>query len=590
VEQPSERILKIRTWPFTVFSLVMLVPIILIIADPTPRSTGQRWGTVFFILIGATFIFLIPKIIATPELMLSSDGFETRNWFGIRTFVRWLDIDKIEDFSVGYGPNLMFTAIPTKSYQHKNRGRIPNIAGIKYQLFRSIILEHWENAKQRQAQQQANQLLIQTETVDADKAFELAELLARSADPRQALEWYQRAGHAGNDQARLQYGVRQGDEEGVRWVQQLAEGSDALAREAKTHIPGLLIGLARKTSAGLLDKPLPTTAQTGLEQYRQMAINGSREVQRDLGIRLQQDFAPSFQKEAQKWLEWAARRGDIEAIETLHPLERPAWLHRLPHVLGVWVLLALLIAVVAREFMIGGFKPSVALLQAFGATSFDALQRGETWRVLTAPLLHGDPRHIMYNGFALFLFGQILERRTGLTSLLTCFVITGITGSLASSFLGPHNVVSVGASGAIFGLMGFLITHGITNNNDWRKQLQAYAPLVLINLFGAVFVAHVDHFAHAGGFLGGLVLGLLWSHPPMPVRTALLTLSVLALGTGGIFTLLRQPGLSLLDSVGNTVGTYCVVLSDGPKPELIPTSLTPLEAPYGVRLVPCPSK
>jgi membrane associated rhomboid family serine protease len=458
----------------------MLVPAIFLISDPTPSITGLRWWVVFFECIAAMMVFLIPRVIDTPELKLSSEGFEYQAWFGNKTHVSWLQVTACDDFSNGYGSQLMYTTSPTGFQQRGPRKIIPNIAAIKFPLFRSIILEYWENAKQRQAQQQANQLLMQTETIDADKAFELAELLSRSADPKKALEWYQRAGQAGNHQARLQYGLRQGDDKGVLWVHQLAEGSDALAREAKTHLPGLLIGLARKTSAGPLDEPLPKTAQTGLEQYRQMAINGSREVQYDLGIRLQQDFASSFQSEARQWLERAARRGDVNAIEKLRPLERPIWLQRLPRTLGVFSLLALLITVMAREFMIGGFKPDVAVLQAFGATSFEALQRGETWRVLTAPLLHGDLRHIAYNSLALFFFGLLLERRTGLSSLLTCFVFAGIIGSLASSFLGPHNIVSVGASGAIFGLMGFLITHGILSSDDWRKQLQAYAPLALI--------------------------------------------------------------------------------------------------------------
>ena len=126
----------------------------------------------------------------------------------------------------------------------------------------------------------------------------------------------------------------------------------------------------------------------------------------------------------------------------------------------IWALLGVLAAVFTVELLFGvdhggsAFEPSVGTLIALGGLNGTlVLHDGEWYRLFSAPLLHGGMVHLGMNGLALLISGGLLERLVGRAWLLALFAIGALGGSLMSLAINPPTLVSVGASGAIMGLL-----------------------------------------------------------------------------------------------------------------------------------------
>lgn len=147
---------------------------------------------------------------------------------------------------------------------------------------------------------------------------------------------------------------------------------------------------------------------------------------------------------------------------------------------------------------------------AFGALEPDLVRAGEWWRLFTAALLHGSNMHLFVNCFMLYQLGRLAENIFGRMGLFVLFVGAAVTGCLFSAFVGGH--MSVGASGGVMGLVGACIAFGLRHRKRIPEFLRSlfgstlyfYAALVLLM---GVFPS-VDGWGHAGGALGGALLGL----------------------------------------------------------------------------------
>ncbi len=196
-----------------------------------------------------------------------------------------------------------------------------------------------------------------------------------------------------------------------------------------------------------------------------------------------------------------------------------------------FLILAVLAAVFVAEqvYAIGPrgplLRPSLATLQALGGVDrMLVLTQGEWYRLFTAPLLHADFTHILFNGIALVMAGFLLERLVGRAWFFAFFLIGALGGSLMSIALNPADMVSVGASGAIMGLLAaayvssFRLPPG--SKARWWIQLGAARLLVPALLpLAASGGTHVDYGAHFGGMLsGGLVALLLLRSWPETAR------------------------------------------------------------------------
>jgi membrane associated rhomboid family serine protease len=164
---------------------------------------------------------------------------------------------------------------------------------------------------------------------------------------------------------------------------------------------------------------------------------------------------------------------------------------------------------------------SVRSLIAFGASSRDlVVGSGQWWRIAMAPLLHASTSHVVGNSVALAFVGLRLEPTIGRGWFLLIFVVSGIGGEVGSLIGNPPGIPSVGASGAITGLIGALFVMSFNPYADLDQQrrmrktalrfgVPALAPLA----WGAS--GGVDYFGHAGGAVAGaatgMVICLMWS-------------------------------------------------------------------------------
>jgi len=157
------------------------------------------------------------------------------------------------------------------------------------------------------------------------------------------------------------------------------------------------------------------------------------------------------------------------------------------------------------------FNPSVMALFKLGATGATLWAEGLWWTPLTAIYLHGDVLHILFNVLWIRQLGPAVEQLYGQGRLVVIFTLSGVLGFVVSNFVGIP--FTIGASGAIFGLLGALIAYG-------RRRGGAFGALVLreyglwaiiLFIYGFLPGTSVNNWAHGGGFVGGFVAGLVLS-------------------------------------------------------------------------------
>jgi len=164
--------------------------------------------------------------------------------------------------------------------------------------------------------------------------------------------------------------------------------------------------------------------------------------------------------------------------------------------------------VFAWEVANGALQSKQSIIAA-GALARDNVLQGEAWRLFTPMFLHGSPDHLIGNMIALYILGMALEHAVGFSQMLLLYFVSGLTGSLASMALSPGP--SVGASGAIFGVMAgvtiFLYTH--QQRFHVRDKRISFVLIVwaLFTIVTGLASPYVDNAAHAGGFLGGMLMG-----------------------------------------------------------------------------------
>lgn len=154
------------------------------------------------------------------------------------------------------------------------------------------------------------------------------------------------------------------------------------------------------------------------------------------------------------------------------------------------------------------FSPLGSPLIQAGAKQGEAIFLfGEWWRLITAVYLHGNLLHLGMNAYSLSMLGPFIEHEIGPRKLLVVYTLTGIGSFAISSWWNPR-IPSLGASGAIFGLIGFGVVYGRRSASTRLRGASSY--LLQWALLGAlmIFMGGIDHAAHVGGFAVGCLLGL----------------------------------------------------------------------------------
>ena len=167
------------------------------------------------------------------------------------------------------------------------------------------------------------------------------------------------------------------------------------------------------------------------------------------------------------------------------------------------IFINVLICFVANYFIATGNIDLFTLL----ANNRDLVKEGEIYRLITSAFLHQNLFHLLFNMYALHVIGSQVESFVGKWKYLLIYLVSAITASLLSCVI--NTGWSLGASGAIFGLMGMLLYFGLFYRLYLDKALKTQiVPLILMNLGLGFVISGIDNAAHIGGLFGGFLISM----------------------------------------------------------------------------------
>ena len=177
----------------------------------------------------------------------------------------------------------------------------------------------------------------------------------------------------------------------------------------------------------------------------------------------------------------------------------------------ITVLLVAINVVMFVGLSVTGGSNDATNLYRWGAKFGPAIQNGDWYRLVLPVVLHAGWMHIAANTFALVIFGPRLEREFGWLAFLATYVVSGVCAVAASYLVSPS--LSVGASGAIFGIVGAYGTYLVRNRNEFgvsvNPLIMNLAIVLVINILLGLFIPGIDQGAHLGGLIAGVAIGWL---------------------------------------------------------------------------------
>lgn len=183
------------------------------------------------------------------------------------------------------------------------------------------------------------------------------------------------------------------------------------------------------------------------------------------------------------------------------------------------IIMGVLLAVFVAEIIYGIARyntwmsftdTDIHVLVDMGAKVNVLIAAGDFWRLFTAMLLHDGIIHLLFNLYALFALGPLLEAYVGPARFLAIYVLGGLFGSLLSYALSSSP--SVGASGAIFGIIGATTVYFFRYRHNLGPQgraiLQNMVVVIIINLVFGFTAGFIDNWGHIGGLIGGAIVAV----------------------------------------------------------------------------------
>ena len=205
------------------------------------------------------------------------------------------------------------------------------------------------------------------------------------------------------------------------------------------------------------------------------------------------------------------------------PLHTPFWTYALLAAIGLMFLLETTLPMFIDQILpylpadYAGLQPANFsggstnnyVLILLGANFRPLILQGQVWRFFTSMFLHIGLTHLFFNAYALFIFGVEMERVFGKARFLTIYILSGLLASFASFALGSA-VLSAGASGAIFGVVGmeaaYFFKHKDILGKAGKNRLINVGVIVAINLMFGFSQPGIDNMAHIGGLISGALL------------------------------------------------------------------------------------
>lgn len=246
-------------------------------------------------------------------------------------------------------------------------------------------------------------------------------------------------------------------------------------------------------------------AKSELEQ-RGRIFSEEEIVQLQKKLDEKKQLAIEEEKEFEESMNHTAEKGNVKVTWSDYAsMFKPSKGYSVTPILVVLNLLYFLILVFAGANII---SPDAELLYNAGGNLGVATVNGQWWRLVTGMFIHGGIMHLLMNMYALIYIGLMLEPILGKARFISAYILTGIVASITSIAIHPQ-IVSVGASGAIFGMFGVylaLLTTNIIPKETRKATLLNILVYVALNLANGM-KAGIDNAAHVGGLISGIVIG-----------------------------------------------------------------------------------
>ena len=143
-----------------------------------------------------------------------------------------------------------------------------------------------------------------------------------------------------------------------------------------------------------------------------------------------------------------------------------------------------------------------------GAKVNDLISAGQYYRFVSCMFLHGGILHLAVNMYSLYAIGPMVEKVYGKVKYIAIYFVAGVCSSIFSYIFSTG--VSVGASGAIFGLLGAVLVFAIKSKGKTGNVfIKNILSVIFVNILIGITLPNIDNFAHVGGLLGGIVISFL---------------------------------------------------------------------------------
>jgi rhomboid protease GluP len=200
------------------------------------------------------------------------------------------------------------------------------------------------------------------------------------------------------------------------------------------------------------------------------------------------------------------------------------------------------------------FVPTFEDLVHWGGNVKFLVLEGEYWRLITANFLHVGLFHLAFNMYALLYVGLLLEPIIGKYKVFLAYIVTGVIGAIVSLWWTDVLIVSVGASGAIFGLYGVfvaLLTTNLLSIENRKGSLVSIGIFIVYNLLYGMKEG-IDNASHVGGLVSGLALGYAYFPAIVSEKAGKKSFSSVLIGV----SIILVGGYYLLINSSNAFGTY----------------------------------
>ncbi|MGR3741629.1 rhomboid family intramembrane serine protease [Companilactobacillus sp. DQM5] len=178
-----------------------------------------------------------------------------------------------------------------------------------------------------------------------------------------------------------------------------------------------------------------------------------------------------------------------------------------------YTLLAIQVFVFILETVNGGSNNPITLIQYGAKTNIAISQNNQFWLFVTPMFVHIGFTHILINSLTLYFAGIQLEESLGHLKFFIIYFVSGIMGNLTSFAFGSENMISAGASTALFGLFATYGTLAYLNRSNTYMQLlgRQFTVLIVLNIVMDLFMSGIDIWGHIGGVIGGALITVILS-------------------------------------------------------------------------------